>query len=97
MAGKPKKFSIMADAPLMTEEQAVKIAGKAIASQMVVMMPNPIEFEWTRIVAREFMRRFNALAEMTFSAETQLILDISLDEDKDFNDLLKRFDELRKP
>lgn len=91
-----KKFNLMAKTPLMTEEQAIKIAGQAIANQMVVALPNPIEFGWTKIVAREFMRRFNALAEIAFSGEIQLILDRSHDEDKDFNDLLKRFDELRK-
>ena len=54
--------------PLMTEKQAEAIAAKAIMSQMVVAMPNPIQFEWTKIVAHEFMRRYNKVAYEGFLA-----------------------------
>lgn len=81
---------------LMTKEQSVAIAGKAIASQSVVI-PNPIEFAWVEIVAEEFMRRYNKIAHEGHAAWTRCNEEWSQDYDKDQASTEKFFEDNLKP
>ena len=82
---------------LMSKRQSISIAGRAISKNSSIKM-NPIMFEmWVGLVAEEFRKRYNIIAEDAFDYGMSAIYERSIDEEKDMRELRKKMRENLTP